>query len=356
MKKHGRKKQKHGTLRLVLLAVYSVLLVKHSEQIAGGVRGALVRCFDVMIPSLFAFLAAADMLVRGGAYIILSRPLKPLSRLMGLPDDLGAVFLLSNAAGYPTGAAAITALTASGRLDGVSASRLMCFCCNGGPAFFAGAVGTAVFGSARAGLAVWLTVLAANIFTGAVLCRIFPIKLKAPAAETASAGDLLTEGVSAAVRAMAGICGMILFFSTILTLARGYLSRLGLGEGAARVLAAFLEVSELSALKGSTGRLFPLVCAAGAFGGACVILQIKSVVGGRFPLLPFVGARAVCAVIAGAIGVPVSRLFGESVVTVSAQPAPAAAPQRLFPSVCLAAMMVITMASTRKGRISVHIP
>lgn len=349
MKKHG-KKNRHGTLRLLLLAVYSVLLVKHSEQIADGVRGALVRCLDVMIPSLFAFLAAADMLVRGGAYITLSRPLLPLSRLMGLPDDLGAVFLISNAAGYPTGAAAITALHASGRLGGADASRLLCFCCNGGPAFFAGAVGAAVFGSARTGLVVWLTVLAANILTGAVLCRIFPIKLKAPAAESSDvpAGSLLTEGVAAAGRSMAGICGMILLFSTFLTLAREYLSRLGLGEGVERALAAFLEVSELSALRGSFVRLFPVVCAAGAFGGVCVILQISAIVGGRFSLLPFVCARAVCACVCAAAALPISRLLAEEAVPAAVSTMPAVSADRLFPSLCLAAMIVLTLASVKR--------
>ena len=105
-------KNKHGTLRFLLLTAYSVLLIKHSEQIAEGVRVALMRCLNVMIPSLFAFLAAAEMLVRGGAYIHLSRPLRPLSRLMGMPGELGAVFLLSNVAGYPAGAAAIKSLRA----------------------------------------------------------------------------------------------------------------------------------------------------------------------------------------------------------------------------------------------------
>ena len=113
---------------VILLAAWSVLLIRHSEEVTEGVKNALMRCINVIVPSLFAFMAAADILMRGGAYIYLSKPLAPLSRLIGLPRELGATFLTANIAGYPSGAAAVTALYDEGVLDSKNASRLLCTC------------------------------------------------------------------------------------------------------------------------------------------------------------------------------------------------------------------------------------
>ena len=207
------------------------------------------------------------------------------------PRELGSVFVISNAAGYPSGAAAIKAMHASGRIDGRSASRLLCFCFNGGPAFFAGAAGTAVFGSARTGITVWLSVFAANILTAAFVCRVFPIEAKSAADSPSGQDSLLTESVNAAGRALFNICGTILLFSTFLTLVRLGCARAGSDSGIVRTLSCFLEISEIAEMKGSPARLMPLICAAGAFGGVCVLLQVKAIVGSSFSLLPFLAAR-----------------------------------------------------------------
>ncbi|MCR5121372.1 MAG: hypothetical protein K6B74_03015, partial [Ruminococcus sp.] len=156
-------------------------------------------------------------------------------------------------------------------------------------------------------------------------------------------GNLLTESVSAAGRALFKVCGMIMLFSTFLTLINHYLGRFGLKTS---VFAPFLEISELGE---SASAGLPAVCAAGALGGACVLLQIKAIVGSAFPLLPFVVTRVICAVLAGVIAVPVEKypLSGETVPT-AAQFA-ATEQGSLFPTGCLIMMIVLTIVSVRKA-------
>ena len=244
MKKAKRKKS-GGVFRLVLIAAYSVLLIRHSEEIAQGVHSALTRCVNVIVPALFAFLAAADLLVRGGAYIYLAAPLKPLAWLIGLPEELCPVLVLSNIAGYPAGASVIRTMRESGRLDSGDASRLMCFCFNAGPAFMTGVLGQ------RRGLAAWLIGFVVILLAAAVICRVRPIRLAPPGKEPSSrAGSMLTESVSAAGRALFKVCGMIMLFSTFLTFVNIYAGRLGLKAG---LIAPFLEISEL----GSPGAGLP---------------------------------------------------------------------------------------------------
>jgi hypothetical protein len=269
---------------------------------------------------------------------------------MGLPKELGSVFLISNVAGYPAGAAAIKSMRASGRLDEKSASRLLCFCFNGGPAFFAGAVGTAVFGSAKAGLAVWLAVLAANILTATFICRLFPVKVTGADDAPAPQEDLLTGSVTAAGKALFNICGTIMLFSTFLTLMKLGCAKLGVSGSVVGTLSAFMEISEAAEMTGSPAQLLPVICAAGAFGGVCVLLQVKAIVGSSFPLLPFAAARAVCAVLAALIALPFSRSVSRAAEAASAAITPAAEPQRIFPALCLAAMIILTAAA--RGSVS----
>ena len=334
----------------VLLAAWSVLLIRHSEQVTEGAKNALMRCINVIVPSLFAFMTAADILMRGGAYIYLSKPLAPFSRLIGLPRELGATFFIANIAGYPTGAAAVTALYDEGTLDRRSASRLLCTCYNGGPAFFAGVVGTAVFGSERTGLLVYLSIIAANILCAAVMYRVFPVKAPNPVRRKNVRCDLLTESTASAGSALFKACGMMLLFGAFLPVARECgLERLlgGLGENGAVVAESFLEISRLSDIVGRPYRLLPLISAAGAFGGVCVMLQVKAIVGGRFSLLPFAAARAVCAGIAGAVSVPVFRLFGEKAAEAAARTEFVVNFNNFIPSLCLIMMIFLTILRKR---------
>ena len=318
------------TVFSLLLAAFAAAVTAFSGAIAGDVRAALERCAEVLIPSLFAPLAASELLLRSGGYRALSRVMKPFSRLMGLPEEQGAVFLLANAAGYPAGAALIASMRGRG-LDRRSAEGLMCFCCNGGFAFFAG-----VTGSARGGLMVWLIVLAANLLTAAVVCRLRPIAPPPPGEGSCGLSRLLPDSVAAAGRALFRACTMILFFAAALSLMRLGCERAGVGR-LLDVAAPFAEVTELS----GSGAAFPLVCAAGAFGGACVHLQIKAIAGESFSVLPFLAARAVCAALAAAMAVPAGRfLYEGGAVQAAAVVRPAQG--SLFPAVCLAAMVALT--------------
>jgi spore maturation protein SpmB len=341
MKKAKRKKS-GGAFRLLLIAAYSVLLIRHSDEIAEGIHSALTRCVNVIVPALFAFLAAADMLVRGGAYIYLSAPFRPLAWLTGLPEELCPVLVLSNVAGYPAGASVIRTMCESGRLDSGDASRLMCFCFNAGPAFLVGVLGQ------RRGLAVWLIIFAVNILAAAVICRVRPLKASAKAENVCSpGGDLLTGSVSAAGRALFKVCGMIMLFSTFLTLINCCLGRFGLKIG---VFAPILEISELG--ESASAGLWS-VCAAGAFGGVCVLLQIKAIIGSAFSLMPFFAARVICAVMAGVIAVFAERylLSGETLPTAAQYAAQFAATEQgsVFPTICLIMMIVLTLVSVKKA-------
>lgn len=335
-----------GTIIAMLMSAYAVLLIVYSGEIANDIREAVLRCVNVIIPSLFAFMAVTDLMIRSGAYVHLSKLFMPLARLTGIPDALGATFLIANCAGYPTGACAVCRLYDEGALDKKSASRLLCTCYNGGPAFFTGAVGITVFSSKRTGLLIWVSIILANLIAAVVLDRLFPIKYIDKEEKHDFKSDMLSDSVIAAGKGLFNVCVMILIFRTFITLinATGVLDS---GGNIIEVCEAFIEISELSSISSKAYGALPLICAAGAFGGLCVIMQIKSLVGKRFSILPFFAARVLCAATAFAISKPLFAIFGDKALQTAAQPELIVNFNNFIPSVCLIMMIFITYLQKR---------
>ncbi|MCR5142710.1 MAG: hypothetical protein K6C68_09320 [Ruminococcus sp.] len=318
-------------------------LTTNSAAVSESLRTAVFRCINVMIPSLFAFIALTDLLVRSGGYIYLSYIFAPISRLLGLPRGCGGVFVMSNIGGYPIGASMISSMYDRGGLDKRSAARLVCVCYNSGPAFFSGALGLAVYGSAKTGLVVYLSVVISNCLLCAVITRLFPIKSERPANRVGFVSEMLPESVCAAGKSLFMICGMILIFAAITPFAEGFLPEGNTGC----LLSSLLEISNLSSLCGTPYRLLPYAAAAGAFGGLCVMVQVHALVGGRFSLIPFTAVRAFSALLSWAICRLLCPLMLPEAVTVSVKPEFIVNFHNFTPSLCLIMMIFLTFFHKR---------
>ena len=163
-------------LRKYLLAALALCagagIVLFPGELSEAVRGSVGGCLEVVIPALFAFTVLAVYLQRSGLYRVVLKPLTvPLSKLLRLPEELCAVFLLSNIGGYPVGAKLLTGLVRSGRLRRGDASRLLCCCYGSGPSFVIGTAGMQVFGSAAAGGMIFGACILSSLVAAAVVCR-----------------------------------------------------------------------------------------------------------------------------------------------------------------------------------------
>ena len=135
---------------LALFAAAGIVLCP--GELSVSVRSSVSGCLEVVIPALFAFTVLAVYLQKSGLYRTALRPVtKPLSLLLGIPEELCAVFLLANIGGYPVGARLLTVMVKNGRLSRRSAAKLLCCCYGSGPSFVIGTAGTVVFGSAAVG-------------------------------------------------------------------------------------------------------------------------------------------------------------------------------------------------------------
>lgn len=216
--------------------VLALLLLTCGNTAAQGVRDGISLCLTSVIPALFPFFVAAQLLTSLGAAEVLGRTAGPLfRRLFGIDSAGAAAFLLGLLGGYPVGAKATGSLVRQGLLSPEDGARLLTFCNNAGPAFILGIVGNGVFHSSRAGVWLYLLHAASATAVGLLLCRTGRVKslavprtasavpTKKPPASLAAA---FIEAMQSGVHAMAGVCGFVIFFLVLLRLAEGTLGSL----------------------------------------------------------------------------------------------------------------------------------
>lgn len=286
-------------------------------ELSEAVRSSVEGCLEVVIPALFAFTVLAVYLQRSGICRVALKPLTvPLSRLLRLPEELCAVFLLSNIGGYPVGAKLLTGLVRSGRLSRKDASRLLCCCYGSGPSFVIGTAGMQVFGSAAAGGIIFGACVLSSMVIAVAVCR-FGESVELSGGE--SSFDLGTEcfisSVDIGARVMYTVCVMSVAFSAVTAMldsvgitgsAAGLLGKLGLGGNSDRLLPALLEVTQVRRFI-PEGAAAPLCAAALSFGGVCVLMQVAALTGGELSLKPLLISRLPAGLMSAIAALPADK-------------------------------------------------
>ena len=295
-------------------AVLALLLLIRGDAAAQGVRDGIDLCVTSVIPALFPFFAASQLLVSLGAAEALVR------RLFGMDGAGAAAYLLGLIGGYPLGAKTAESLVRQGLLTPEDGALLLTFCNNAGPAFILGIAGSGVFRSSRAGVWLYLIHAAAATATGLLFCFIrkyirkqnisgffrfsasscnFPTAM-AQKRPPLSASTALIGAVRGGVTAMAGVCGFVIFFLVLLRLGESFLGPLPpLAAGLVELTNGILR---LTPDRGG----FVLAAALLGWGGLSVHCQTAAVLGGsgismRWYLPAKAMQSAVSAVLAAAV-------------------------------------------------------
>ena len=307
-------------LPLGVLCAAAALLLYPTQAAAGAKRG-IGYCVDILIPSLFPFMALSVFVVKSGLAASMGRfAAGPCRVLFGLPGSAAAAIVMSMVGGYPVGARAVAALCQEGEITPREAARMLCFCVNSGPAFVLSVVGAGLLHSAQAGILLLVSQLSASLLLG-LLCGIgVPRGRTGRAAPKRGMGaaEALICSASDAARSMLSMCCFVLLFAVLLGLLRVFVT-----SPAAALLSAALEVtggcSDAAALR------LPLWLFSFAigWGGLCVHFQILSSVQGIPIGIPrFLLFRFLHGALAAGITFGLCRLFPETAPAFSNTAAP----------------------------------
>lgn len=210
-------------LKLCLAAAFGAALAALPTVGRLGMAEGLKLCYETMIPALFPFLFLSDYLYSAYCEAFGGRGGKP------------AAFIVSFLGGFVAGAAVIQRLVLSGAVTRKDGARLLCCFANAGPAFTVCAVGLQMFGSARLGfmmlLSLYLSSTAVYFIFGGFRVRVGAIKEQPHASIPLSVGE--------AVRSTASLCGSVLLFSCLFS----YIRLSGLSGLPLALLHCIVEVS-----------------------------------------------------------------------------------------------------------------
>lgn len=273
-----------AALLLFLLLCAAGLLV-WSREVSAAVSQAVSVCTQVLLPALFPFLVLSNLLVRSDTLRRLSGHLEPVTRsLFGLPGSLAAPLLLGAIGGYPVGAKTVAALYRAGGCRCEDALRALCFCNNGGPAFFIGALGAGLLNDPSLGLRLYLTHLLAALLIG-TFCLGNKTSVKSNSSTDHMPDDRpflpsLLGAVTDGFGAFLNLCAFVLLFSVWICLLRQLPVFSALPQGLQGLLCGLLELTSGAGMLCSAALPANVLCAALSFlcgwGGLSVQLQTIS--------------------------------------------------------------------------------
>lgn len=311
----------------ILCTAAGILL--NPSALSDAVRSSISGCLEVVVPSLFAFTVLAIYMQQSGLYRVALRPFTlPLSKLLGVPEELCAVFLLANIGGYPVGAKLLRGLVNSGRMTRKNAGRMLCCCYGSGPSFVIGTAGMQVFDSAVVGGILFGACFLSSLIVAVAVCRTGEKITLTPSvgqSEYDFSAECFVNSADSGARVMYTVCVMATLFAALIALldtsgitqVLSHLAELaGAGENSGRIISALLEVTRVRELH-STPFAVPLCAGILSFGGVCVLMQVTAVSKSDVPLMPLVISRLPAAVISAALAAPAMRLVSSAAVEVS---------------------------------------
>ncbi len=266
---------KTGLRTCIAASVGMLLLILDTKTALLGAKDGISLCLGTLVPALLPFVFLSAMLtsaLTGASCAVL----RPLGRLLRMPQGSESLFLIGALGGYPTGAQTVAAAWERGQLNSTDAARLLGFCCNAGPSFLFGITAAAFSGKLTPWL-LWGIHLLSAVIAGLFLPGGSRGNVQLKPGKALPAKDAL----AGAVRTMAQICGWVILFRIILSFASRWFLWLFPVEVQV-LLSGFAELSigctSLWQIENS-GLRFVIASAMIGFGGFCVGMQTVSCAG-----------------------------------------------------------------------------
>ncbi len=212
MNKYNLQKKNNFSAYLCIAAM--IIMVLRSKPVINSAAEALSMCVRSVIPSLFPFIAASNILVGctdGSTFRILS---KPLSAIFKISSASATAVVCGILCGCPVGASCAATLYKRNMISKSEAETLIAFTSNSGAMFVIGTVGCGMLGSQSAGAILYAVHLLSAVFCACIM-RPFTVPSKPHCTKNRADSLSITDAVANASVTMLKICGFIVVFAVI---------------------------------------------------------------------------------------------------------------------------------------------
>ena len=276
----------------IFLFIYLLAFPKYAAE---PTKTALSFCAAALVPGLFIYMILAKIIM--GMTVM-----QKLERILGLEAVL---LLLGTLCGCPVGAKTAVSLYDSRKITEKHAEYICTFSNNASVSFVVGFVGAELLGDVRLGLWLLIFQITASAVTAVVMKYVIFGKEPIPKTTRILGGKCgLWEAVSDSAATMMNLCACVVFFMV----AGGVFTKLvPLSPALEAVFKSVLEFSSGCAAAAKIGKHAFVLCAfaLGQTGGS-VALQVKSVVGSRFSITPYLWGK----LISGTVMTLLAIIFG----------------------------------------------
>lgn len=260
---------------LILLLFYSPLVVTIAFN-------ALELCAKAIIPSLFVYMIASDLMVSYGDFSFLENTAGLLfERFFKISRACIIPFLLGAVCGFPIGGKIVCNLYNSGRISKKEAETALGICNNTGPAFVIAGVGVSMLGSFSLGVKIYIVQMISAIITGFIF-RFFQTSTDAEylskiAMETAlQKSKKLMDIISNSAIRLLSICACVVFFSIL----SGVLCEIINLSVLKILISSVMEIGSATKYLSSldwipASLLMPIISSTVSFSGISVYMQTK---------------------------------------------------------------------------------
>lgn len=213
--------------------IFTICLLIFSKSNLSAVKFSLSLWVNSVIPSLFPFFVATELLMHTNIIKYFGFLFKNLMRpLFNLNGECAFVFIIGIISGYPIGANLACEFRKKNICSKIECERLLSFTNNSGPLFIIGAVGISMFGNTIIGILLFLTHLLSSITVG-IIFRFWNTKnnislysslqndvisKKSTYASFSNLGEILAESIKSATSTIFMIGGFIVIFACVISI------------------------------------------------------------------------------------------------------------------------------------------
>lgn len=242
-----------------LILAFILSLVLFSKSNLDAAQNGLLIWTNSIIPSLFPFFVATELLCSTNFINILGNYLNKLMRpLFNVPGQGSFALIMGIISGYPTGAKIVCNLRENRLCSKIEGERMLTFTNNSGPLFILSVVGISIFSNSEIGYLLLFTHILSALTIGFIFKfwkRSLEINTKTnlPMKSNINSnnfGTVLTESIKKSIHSILNIGGFVVLFSVIISI----LENLNLFNMFAKLLSLF-NISENYSIPLFTGFL-----------------------------------------------------------------------------------------------------
>lgn len=214
----------------IVFITFILTLLLFSNTNLSAARTGLTLWAKFVVPTLFPFFVATELLLHTNIITIIGKFLNPIMKpVFKVPGISAFAFIMGSISGYPVGAKIVTSLRNNNLISKEQGERLLAFTNNSGPLFIIATVGIGLFGSSSIGILLLVIHLLSAISSAILLGlsakshnHISPKHSKFDISKSpinlGSFGEILSKAIIESVNTLFLIGGFIVLFSVIISI------------------------------------------------------------------------------------------------------------------------------------------